>query len=273
MEVNYKSYCDNTNGEHISLEGFMRRFSFVNDKHRILGLWTGGVVPYLLSHTIKDRRDIGKCFSKIGRTDLEIIIDRELQIREHSRVMLPQVAKQQQALGELNTALTKEFAASEVRSIESELETETHTDCGSATRSEARSAGKSKRSARTRENIGEGQESATVDKLEQQDDSMNEKRKKKSRVGAPSSSMSTSTASSKPTHDRGRSSSLSTGGDDFVCKPYVDVSSLKVHKYQIGNCNVGQLFKKFQENSSTIVNDFDITVSLSNISQFLYVHD
>ncbi|KAF9114132.1 hypothetical protein BGX30_006692, partial [Mortierella sp. GBA39] len=67
----------------------------------------------------------------------------------------------------------------------------------------------------------------------------------------------------------GRTSSLSTGGDDIVSKPYVDVSSFEMYKYQIGDCNVGQLFKKFQEDSSTVVNDFDITVSLSNISKFL----
>ncbi|KAK3811373.1 MAG: hypothetical protein JOS17DRAFT_496086 [Linnemannia elongata] len=90
-------------------------------------------------------------------------------------------------------------------------------------------------------------------------------------LGAPSSSVSTSVASSMPRHDMGRTSSLSTGGDDIVSKPYVDVSSFEVYKYQIGDCNVGQLFKEFQQDSSTVVNNFDITVSLSNISKFLYV--
>jgi hypothetical protein len=82
--------------------------------------------------------------------------------------------------------------------------------------------------------------------------------------------ISISFAASKPRHDRGRSLSLSTVGDDFVPKPYVDVPSFKAYKYLIGDSSVGQLFNSFQEKSSNIVNNLDTIVYLNNISKFLY---
>jgi hypothetical protein len=74
MGVSYKGYCDNTVCEQISLEGFMMYFIFVNDKQRVLGLWTGSVVPHLLSHSSKGRRQAGARPNKIGRNDLESLL-------------------------------------------------------------------------------------------------------------------------------------------------------------------------------------------------------
>ncbi|KAF9896949.1 hypothetical protein BX616_006456, partial [Lobosporangium transversale] len=90
-------------------------------------------------------------------------------------------------------------------------------------------------------------------------------------LDTPSLSMLVSPAvAPKPKYDRGRNSSISTG--EVVSKPYIDTVLFKVHKYKIGDCNVGQLFHKFQENSATTVNNFDITATSSNISKFLVMN-
>ncbi|KAF9346476.1 hypothetical protein BGX34_003863, partial [Mortierella sp. NVP85] len=142
------------------------------------------------------------------------------------------------------------------------------------------SAGKLKRSIRKGGNIEEGEESDNGDGLEQQGELSNEKQKKKCRVEdrkahlrAKSQPIGTlASASDTPTnqkHDQGRHSSLPTGRDAFVSKPYVDATSFKVYNDEIGDWNIGQLFNKFQVDSTSIVNNFNITATLSNISQFL----
>ncbi|KAG0270679.1 hypothetical protein DFQ27_000029 [Actinomortierella ambigua] len=218
MDTDYKDFCDNTAVGKINILEFMRRFSFLHDKKKILG-------------------------------------------REHARTMLPQVIQQHQALGVLNTTLTEQFAASEVERI---TQTEIGTDASSSR--SGKSAKKSKRSLGVDSSDKEGDKS--VDDKGVKHDGTNEKRKKSRRTSIPSP-WSAVPVSPKPIHDTGRTSSLSAGGDDPLPTPYVDISSFTVYQYQVGDCNVGELFKKFQEDSATIVNNSDITASLANIPKFL----
>lgn len=70
----------------------------------------------------------------------------------------------------------------------------------------------------------------------------------------------------------GRRSTLSADGEGFGSETYIEAASFQVYKYEIGECNVGRLFNKFQIDSASIVNNFDISATLTNVSKFLYVY-
>lgn len=80
MSVNVGSYCDSTITKRVTLESFMKHVNFLNDKEKILRLWIGRVVPYLLSHHTNSKRQVGARLKTLECSDQKIIIDRELQI-------------------------------------------------------------------------------------------------------------------------------------------------------------------------------------------------
>ncbi|KAG0029663.1 hypothetical protein BGZ81_003544 [Podila clonocystis] len=103
----------------------------------------------------------------------------------------------------------------------------------------------------------------SVDVSNQQDESSKEKRKRKGRYDPD--------PSSKSKYNMGRRSSLSTDGEGFGSETYIEAASFQVYKYEIRDCNVGRLFNKFQVDSASIVNNFDIGATLTNISKFLHM--
>ncbi|KAG0209978.1 hypothetical protein BGX31_002013 [Mortierella sp. GBA43] len=123
------------------------------------------------------------------------------------------------------------------------------------------------RSIRKGGNIGEGEEPDNGDELERQGELSNGKRKKKRRVedreahtrakSQPIGTLaSVPDAATKQKHDHGRLSSLTTSRGAFVSKSYVGATSFKVYNYEIGDWNVGQLFNKFQADTTSIVSSF-----------------
>ncbi|KAG0342441.1 hypothetical protein BG005_002708, partial [Podila minutissima] len=111
-------------------------------------------------------------------------------------------------------------------------------------------------------NIGDGDYSGSVDVSNQQEESSKEKRKRKSRYDPD--------PSSKSKYNMGRRSTLSADGEGFGSETYIEAASFQVYKYEIGECNVGRLFNKFQVDSASIVNNFDISATLTNVSKFLH---
>lgn len=129
------------------------------------------------------------------------------------------------------------------------------------------------RSIRKGGNIGEGEEPDNGDELERQGELSNGKRKKKRRVedreahtrakSQPIGTLaSVPDAATKQKHDHGRLSSLTTSRGAFVSKSYVGATSFKVYNYEIGDWNVGQLFNKFQADTTSIVSSCKHTSGL-----------
>lgn len=73
--------------------------------------------------------------------------------------------------------------------------------------------------------------------------------------------------STKSKFNMGQRSRFSIDREDIGSKK-AHVASFQMLKYQIGDYNVGRLFKKYQADAVTIVNKFDVSATLSIISIF-----
>ncbi|KAK3833281.1 MAG: hypothetical protein JOS17DRAFT_789331 [Linnemannia elongata] len=204
MSVNVGSYCDSTITKRVTLESFMKHVNFLNDKEKILRLWIGRVVPYLLSHHTNSKRQVGA----------------RLKTLESHQIY----------------AVQSRMTAASFR----RLEYSAH-GVGCGVRPQTC-------------NIEEGDDSASDDEFKHQDELINKKPKKRSRVVLLFSSFGRRSQGSytnetttdwqvdvacfdtKLKYDKGRQSSFSSGGGVFVTKPYVDAASFKVYKYKIEDC-------------------------------------
>jgi hypothetical protein len=63
---------------HISLRTFMQEFPDINDKERLLGLWSGKVLPYLRGHNESSKKMVGSFLAKESSNDLKKIINEVL---------------------------------------------------------------------------------------------------------------------------------------------------------------------------------------------------
>ncbi|KAI7824324.1 hypothetical protein BC939DRAFT_528526 [Gamsiella multidivaricata] len=108
MLDDYKKYIDSTPVRKISLRSFMRTFKDIRDKEQLLGYWTGKVLPYLRHHSALDKRQLGFSLKKATVNELRAIIDEEPETRGHISALLPNVARQKQAVSNLHTARIEE---------------------------------------------------------------------------------------------------------------------------------------------------------------------
>ncbi|KAF9424681.1 hypothetical protein BGZ76_003473 [Entomortierella beljakovae] len=93
---------DNTQARNISLVSFMRAFSEINDKGRILAFWTGEAIPYLQRHSAFDKRERGTYLRKFTTSELEAMVDKELAERNHVEALIPSVSQQELAVSKLH---------------------------------------------------------------------------------------------------------------------------------------------------------------------------
>ncbi|KAF9377219.1 hypothetical protein BGX21_003247, partial [Mortierella sp. AD011] len=78
MLAELDKFLDNTHARDISLVSFMREFSEISDKERILAFWTGEAIPYLQSHSALNKQERGAYLRKLTTHELEAMVDKEL---------------------------------------------------------------------------------------------------------------------------------------------------------------------------------------------------
>ncbi|KAG0196578.1 hypothetical protein BGX28_009964 [Mortierella sp. GBA30] len=108
MLNSHKEYLDRTPARDISFRSFMETFSDMRDRQKLIGCWTGDIVPYLQRHAAEDKRRLGTSLKKIGSKDLLAIMDEVLETRKHIEALIPNVSRQEQAISDLHTARVEE---------------------------------------------------------------------------------------------------------------------------------------------------------------------
>jgi hypothetical protein len=75
----FRTYCESTAAVDISVEGFMRYFP-EKSSPKILGEWTGSVLPYLRQHSDYRKSCVGTSLNKVQHCDILKAIEEELRI-------------------------------------------------------------------------------------------------------------------------------------------------------------------------------------------------
>ncbi|KAF9949409.1 hypothetical protein BGZ65_007351, partial [Modicella reniformis] len=109
----HEEFIDNTQARDISIVTFMREFSDICDKERILNIWTNGVLPYLQRHSSIDKQRHWSNLRKSTVQELESTIDKELHERKHIETRIPNVSRQEQAVSILHMNRVEERCHSE----------------------------------------------------------------------------------------------------------------------------------------------------------------
>ncbi|KAG0319296.1 hypothetical protein BGZ99_005192 [Dissophora globulifera] len=277
----FKTYCESTPFDNISLQGYMHYFPEKSCSATILGEWTGSVLPYLKGHSNRRKQNAGKNLSRVKQSDILKIILEELRMRDHVNNMLPEVSEQQQLVGKLNTSRLERFVSRELGNTQSSsgkpamspvLPTSVHPAEAKHKNIDPDDEHQARRKTRKQPTIGQKAQPVALEALSTLD-SPSELSPSELSPWSPTSSLNPSRSStlSPPIHDMGRRSSLSLS-DGLEAKLYVDPTSFIVHKYILNEHNVGQIFHRYQVAASKTVNNFDVSASLKNISHFLAVN-
>ncbi|KAG0275874.1 hypothetical protein BGZ95_008271 [Linnemannia exigua] len=115
-----KDYLDGSTARDISLVLLMKKFSDIHEKDRIIETWSG-VLSYLQQHSSSEKRQLYRTPRKYTAKELEKIIDKELQEREHDRTLLVNVSRQELAASRMHTKQVEErfYAETETSTVTS----------------------------------------------------------------------------------------------------------------------------------------------------------
>ncbi|KAF9899454.1 hypothetical protein EC991_008861, partial [Linnemannia zychae] len=102
-----KEFFDNSAAREISLVSFMRRFPDIQEKSRIVRTWTGALC-YLQQHSSLEKRQLYQSLRKFTQSELEKLIDKELQEREHDNALLAHASRQELAALRMHTRQVEE---------------------------------------------------------------------------------------------------------------------------------------------------------------------
>ncbi|KAF9899105.1 hypothetical protein BX616_003279, partial [Lobosporangium transversale] len=103
-----KEYLEETAARDISLVSFMKRFSDIYRKDRIIEIWCGAALSYLQQHPSQEKRQLYKALRKYTPMELEKIVDKELQEREHGNKLLANISRQELAASHMHTKIVEE---------------------------------------------------------------------------------------------------------------------------------------------------------------------
>jgi hypothetical protein len=78
MLAGLQEFLDDAHGRDISLISYMRVFPEINNKERILTIWTSNVLPYLQRHPSVDKREQWARLRKFTAQELDATADKEL---------------------------------------------------------------------------------------------------------------------------------------------------------------------------------------------------
>ncbi|KAF9918255.1 hypothetical protein FBU30_000287, partial [Linnemannia zychae] len=102
-----KEYFENSAARDISLVSFMRRFKDLHEKDRIIRIWYGAL-SILQKHSSSEKRQLYSTLHKYSQLELEKIVDKELQEREHDHALLTNASRQELAASRLHTKQVEE---------------------------------------------------------------------------------------------------------------------------------------------------------------------
>ncbi|KAF9197367.1 hypothetical protein BGZ49_002223 [Haplosporangium sp. Z 27] len=122
MLTGLNEFLDDAYSRNISLVSYMRKFSDISDKERILAIWTGEVLPYLQWHSSLDKRERWAYLRKYTTEELNAMIDKELGERNHVETLIPIISQQGLAVSKLHTKRIADRCAEDTTS---ELSTST----------------------------------------------------------------------------------------------------------------------------------------------------
>lgn len=79
MLDSHQDYFDRTPSRDISLRSFMTTFKDIRSGERMLGYWTGEILPYLQSHPARDKRQLSARLKKATVSEVSSIINEVLE--------------------------------------------------------------------------------------------------------------------------------------------------------------------------------------------------
>ncbi|KAF9980280.1 hypothetical protein BGZ65_005318 [Modicella reniformis] len=106
----HKEYFNTT--RQISIVSFMRAFPDIKDKDRLVGYWTGQVVPFLRAHPSREKFGLGAYFAKMSAYEVSSVIEEELRARLHMESLAPNVSRQERAISGQQTRRVEDICSS-----------------------------------------------------------------------------------------------------------------------------------------------------------------
>ncbi|KAF9577097.1 hypothetical protein BGW38_007913, partial [Lunasporangiospora selenospora] len=107
MYPGLKEYLDDSASRDISLVSFMKRFSDIHDKDRIINIWTGAML-YLKRHSSLEKRQLYQSLCKSTTLEIKKIVEKELHEREHDYTLVIHASRQELAASRMHTKQVEE---------------------------------------------------------------------------------------------------------------------------------------------------------------------